>query len=599
MKDMYDKITSEHENAIKLLERQLDRALDTTKIEHRIISGMQPYGGPELKNLQLRLDKYRDIYDEYASVMNDIAEQKVDLSKTKYGNIDLNNRQAITWDDTQINKWRDALTSLGWNADEMKNSVSTVMGAFDEFGENGEIQIAYTPMLQTDHGAEILDQNTLDVYFGSLFRELDNQAKGKNLGDKILELDATGFIIDGRRVKNLIAAVGDEAERVSEIMHYGGTDGAYSLALRDVAKAAQEAKVSVSELLSYFSGYSDSKVVETIRSSINGDAIDSYMKSMVEHYREAQKNLHKEAQYYRSMGYSDLSDEVADLSDQWWEYEDAIKDIKQKVVDYLSDIVDATNDAVDTMQDVLSTFKDAAKEYSTNGGFISVDTFQEIMKLGPEYLGYLQDENGLLTINEEAIKKVIKAKNEQMALESASAYVERLRLALQENSIEDLNTLLTTTADLTEVQWGSVYAQLAMLNLTKEGYQKAVEHVNMVRNLLSNVQEGVGIDVDDMKDGVDEIFDYVKEMIKDNIDRQVDALEELKDKYGEIIDKKKESLQLTKDESDYQDEVADKVKEMAKLQEKINALSLDGSRESIAKRKDLEEQLADLQKELA
>ena len=138
-----------------------------------------------------------------------------------------------------------------------------------------------------------------------------------------------------------------------------------------------------------------------------------------------------------------------------------------------------------------------------------------------------------------------------------------------------------------------------MLNLTKEGYQKAVAQINMRRNLLSNVQEGVGIDVDDMKDGVDEIFDYVKEMIKDNIDRQVDALEELKDKYGEIIDKKKESLQLTKDEADYQDEVADKVKEMAKLQEKINALSLDDSRESIAKRKDLEEQLADLQKELA
>lgn len=32
MKDMYDKITSEHENAIKLLENQLDRALDTDKI---------------------------------------------------------------------------------------------------------------------------------------------------------------------------------------------------------------------------------------------------------------------------------------------------------------------------------------------------------------------------------------------------------------------------------------------------------------------------------------------------------------------------------------------------------------------------------------
>jgi hypothetical protein len=355
-------------------------------------------------------------------------------------------------------------------------------------------------------------------------------------------------------------------------------------------------------LAGIFSGIADSfetKTVDTIFSSIDGDAIESTLNGIIDHYREAQKNLHKEAQYYRGMGYSDLSDEVADLSDQWWEYEDAVKDVKQKVIDYLSDIVDAASDSVDTVQDVLDTFKDAAKEYSTNGGFISVDTFQEIMKLGPEYLGYLQDENGLLTINEEAIKKVIKAKNEQLALESAAAYVESLRLALQENDVVSLNNLLNATADLTEVQWGSVYAQLAMLNLTKEGYQKAVAQINMRRNLLSNVQEGVGIDVDDMKDGVDEIFDYVKEMIKDNIDRQVDALEELKDKYSEIIDKKKESLQLTKDEADYQDEVADKVKEMAKLQEKINALSLDDSRESIAKRKDLEEQLADLQKELA
>ena len=355
-------------------------------------------------------------------------------------------------------------------------------------------------------------------------------------------------------------------------------------------------------LAGIFSGIADSfetKTVDTIFSSIDGDAIESTLNGIIDHYREAQKNLHKEAQYYRGMGYSDLSDEVADLSDQWWEYEDAVKDVKQKVIDYLSDIVDAASDSVDTIQDVLDTFKDAAKEYSTNGGFISVDTFQEIMKLGPEYLGYLQDENGLLTINEEAIKKVIKAKNEQLALESAAAYVESLRLALQENDVVSLNNLLNATADLTEVQWGSVYAQLAMLDLTKEGYQKAVAQIDMRRKLLSNVQEGVGIDVDDMKDGVDEIFDYVKEMIKDNIDRQVDALEELKDKYSEIIDKKKESLQLTKDESDYQDEVADKVKEMAKLQEKINALSLDDSRESIAKRKDLEEQLADLQKELA
>lgn len=354
-------------------------------------------------------------------------------------------------------------------------------------------------------------------------------------------------------------------------------------------------------LAGIFSGIADSfetKTVDTIFSSIDGDAIESTLNGIIDHYREAQKNLHKEAQFYRGMGYSDLSDEVADLSDQWWEYEDAVKDVKQKVIDYLSDIVDAASDSVDTVQDVLDTFKKAAEEYSTNGGFISVDTFQEISKLGVEYMGYLKDENGLLTINEEMINRVIKAKTDQMALESASAYVERLRMALQENDVVSLNNLLNATADLTEVQWGSVYAQLAMLDLTEEGYAQAVKNVDAYRSILSNVKSGVGIDFDDSKDSVDALFKYVEDMIRDEIDQQVDALEELKDKYSEIIDKKKESLQLSKDEADYQDEVADKVKEMAKLQEKINALSLDDSRESIAKRKDLEEQLADLQKEL-
>lgn len=355
-------------------------------------------------------------------------------------------------------------------------------------------------------------------------------------------------------------------------------------------------------LAGIFSGIADSfetKTVDTIFSSIDGDAIESTLNGIIDHYREAQKNLHKEAQYYRGMGYSDLSDEVADLSDQWWEYEDAVKDVKQKVIDYLSDIVDAASESVDTIQDVLDTFKKAAEEYSTNGGFISVDTFQEISKLGVEYMGYLKDENGLLTINEEMINRVIKAKTDQMALESASAYVERLRMALQENDVVSLNNLLNATADLTEVQWGSVYAQLAMLDLTEEGYAQAVKNVDAYRSILSNVKSGVGIDFDDSKDSIDALFKYVEDMIRDEIDQQVDALEELKDKYSEIIDKKKESLQLSKDEADYQDEVADKVKEMAKLQEKINALSLDDSRESIAKRKDLEEQLADLQKELA
>ena len=73
----------------------------------------------------------------------------------------------------------------------------------------------------------------------------------------------------------------------------------------------------------------------------------------------------------------------------------------------------------------------------------------------------------------------------------------------------------------------------------------------------------------------------------------------MKDKYAEIIQLKKDSLQASRDESDYQDSVADQIKEIAELQAQINRLSLDDSRSAQAQKAQLEEQLAELQKQLS
>ena len=59
------------------------------------------------------------------------------------------------------------------------------------------------------------------------------------------------------------------------------------------------------------------------------------------------------------------------------------------------------------------------------------------------------------------------------------------------------------------------------------------------------------------------------------------------------------SLRAAQEEGKYQDEVADKIKEIAKLQERINALSLDDSRDAQSQKIKLEEEMANLQKELA
>ena len=334
--------------------------------------------------------------------------------------------------------------------------------------------------------------------------------------------------------------------------------------------------------------------------------VQIYVDDIVGYYEKMQQIIHEQAEYYRSQGYSDTSDEVSELSDLWWDYEENIKEVKQQVVDHLIEMVDTASEAVDNIQDVMDTFKDAADEYAKNGGFICVDAFQEIVKLGPQYMQYLEDENGLLQINEESINRVIAAKTEQLALESAMNYIERLRLALQAESIEDLNNLLYATTETTNATWGLVYANLALLDLTGPQYEAALHNINAIRALAQNAISGIGKvtgeaeeNLQDMKDGLDDILQYVMDMLEDRVQRQIDALEEMKDSYAELIELKKESMEATKEETDYQDEVADKVKEIADLQARINALSLDDSRDAQAQRIELEEQMAELQRELS
>ena len=338
--------------------------------------------------------------------------------------------------------------------------------------------------------------------------------------------------------------------------------------------------------------------------------VKQYSDDIVSYYRTMQETIHQEAEYYRSLGYSDTSDEVSALSDLWWDYENTIKEIKTNVVNYLTDIVVAASDMVDEIQNVFDTLKEAADEYAENGGYISVDAFQKIIELGPQYMQYIRDENGLLVINEENINKVIAAKTRQLAAEQAVTYVERLRLALQKDSIEDLNTLLYATTEATDATFGFAYAELALMHslgdLDDKQYAAALHNIQSIENLANTAIAGIGKtagsskdELENMKTGIDDILKYVMDMLKHRIQQQIDALEDLKDAYGNIISLRKEALDAAKEEAEYEDKVADRVKEIAKLQERINALSLDDSRDAQAQKIKLEEEMAALQKELA
>lgn len=332
-------------------------------------------------------------------------------------------------------------------------------------------------------------------------------------------------------------------------------------------------------------------------------SVRDYVDDTISYYQKMQENIHAQAEYYRSKGYTDTSDEVSRLSDLWWDYE---KEIENAARTAWEKVVENAHEALDEIQNVYDAMHSAADEYAANGGFLSIDTVQSLLDLGTEYMQYLYDENGMLKINEENIRKVIAAKMEQLALEQALSYVERLRLALDQGEEKELERLLFATTQATSATWDLVYANLAMLKLNDEQYEAAKHNIDAIRSLARSATQSIGDmgksvteTLNEMKSGLDDILKYVMDMLKQRVQDQIAALNDMKNVYSEIIDLKKKSLSADKEAASYQKTIAAKLKEMAQLQAKIDALSLDDSRESQAERSKLLEELADLQEELS
>lgn len=327
-----------------------------------------------------------------------------------------------------------------------------------------------------------------------------------------------------------------------------------------------------------------------------------YTDSIIDAKKAMRSLLEDQIALYRAEGLDDNSDEITEAMDLWHDLGTEIEEAAQQIIGSISDMVDEVQDAYDTLHK-------AADEYAESN-YITVDTLQDIIALGPQYLAFLIDENGQLVINEERINAVIRARTEQLAVETALNYVEQIRMAVENGEIATLNNLLYATQVTTGATWELVYANLALAGLNGEQYAAAMRNINALRALSITAQKSIGQinkdtkketleSLEEMQDGMENIVDYVMDMLADRLEQQIDALEDQKDQYADIIDLKKESLEATKEEADYQKSLSQKLKDIAKIQARIELLKLDDSREAQAERIKLEEELSELQGDLA
>lgn len=483
---------------------------------------------------------------------------------------------------------------------------------FNNTGLSVADKIAALQTLASAYGVVIGQASTLNgflaSYAGTSTTNIDKTIKGLLATGKAKTVEEAQQIITRRASQAQITA----ATSALNSNPFGDVDFTSTGGGSDETKAAK-IKAAFDELNSTLehSIYLKEQYYNQADAQSNYDGMRQSLQDQVDYYKQIQTAANNAAnqirEYYRSQGLSaeaiEQQSEIQALQKTWWNAANSINDALDKIA---TAIRDKLSKEIDDVQSAWSSLQKAAEEYSQTGT-ISIDSLQSIISAGVEYVALLKDENGQLVLNEDAVSAVLEAKTQQLAVESALSYVEQVRNALTQKNATELARLLDVTSVAASSTWDLVYAQAALLNLDGDQYNKLITNINKFRSIANTtvqsvrkqVHDSVTDESKDYKSALDDVLKYVEDLIKYEHEQMVEALQDQADKYNELIEKKKELLQQTKDEEDYERNVSKKLQEIAKIQDQINRLSLDDSREAAAKRAELEQELAELQGSLS
>lgn len=151
--------------------------------------------------------------------------------------------------------------------------------------------------------------------------------------------------------------------------------------------------------------------------------------------------------------------------------------------------------------------------------------------------------------------------------------------------------LLAQKLELSRYQIEQYNDEIDLLNKQyAEGRYSATEYSDKLAELSQAQWECVN--------SSESIKDAIIELNQARIDEEIEGIEEEIDKFSELIEAQKEALQSRKELEDYKRQIADKTKSIDDLERQIAAMQNDTSASTVAKRKLLEQQLADARRDL-
>lgn len=152
-----------------------------------------------------QVDEYKNAISGYQNVVQELTDQGVD----HYGNVSNINRDKIDWTAENMGKYHEFVDEQNEEYPDsiVEGGYSTILGASKNIDG---LEIAYTPMLQTEDGLIPLTEDQLWEYLDKVIDGAYESDGGYN-AENLLKIDASGFEqeINGETVKvhGMIAAV--------------------------------------------------------------------------------------------------------------------------------------------------------------------------------------------------------------------------------------------------------------------------------------------------------------------------------------------------------------------------------------------------------
>ena len=386
---------------------------------------------------------------------------------------------------------------------------------------------------------------------------------------------AAELAIAGKDIMAKGLAAGDTVREIQSYASYQAAVQAASEKYKAITQAINDMDTANQNL----------QMFDRAASSAERDAKNGISQSSTDKYKQEVEKKIKILQHQREMDLitdRQYYEKLREIENTYY------KDSEKHKQDYAEEIWDIDQEIFNGMRDIRT------------------DWFSDQEKMA-ENFSLMGDINSQRMLYEDILKEAEKAIDEahEYGLDENSDYVQELRDQYHETCQDILNMVQDAYDDFKSYaddfnMWGKFdFTQIEFLEknlreikkLYEEGKLGWTEYVDAYNKVAKNLY-------DTKKDSIETIIDMTMQMIEQEANDEIDALDDQIDKLGKIIDLKKKLLQDTNDEADHEKQVADTVAEIAKLQSKIAQLKLDDSREAYAKRAELEAQLSDKQREL-